>query len=119
MTLHAPGRPCAECPWRTDVETGVFPVERFRQMAHTAADMDQGLFQCHRTSEGAPLICAGFLERGADHNLTVRLAYMNGRLERTDRSGGLPLYRDYREMAVANGVDPRNEELEQCRSRSQ
>ena len=101
------------------METGVFPVERFREMAHTAADMDRGLFQCHRTNGDAPLICAGFLERGADHNLTVRLAYMDGRLERTDRSGGAPMYRDYREMAVANGVDPGDERLEQCRSRSQ
>lgn len=118
MTLRAPARPCDECPWRTDVETGRFPPERFRRMAHTAADMDPGLFQCHRTTAKRPLVCAGFLERGADHNLTVRLAYIKGRLEIVDRSGGIPLYEGYREMAVANGVDPTDASLEQCRSRA-
>lgn len=118
MKMEAPPKPCGECPWRTDVRTGRFPAERFRQMAHTAADMDRGLFQCHRTRTDRPLVCAGFLQKGADHNMTVRLAYVRGDLEGMDRSGGLPLYDGYREMAQANGVDPRDPALEQCRSRS-
>jgi hypothetical protein len=88
-------------------------------MAHTAADMDRKLFQCHRTDAGRPLVCAGFLERGADHNMTVRLSYVRGDLDPRDRSGSLPLYADYREMAIANGVDPDDPALASCRSRAE
>lgn len=116
MRLRSPNRPCAECPWRKDVAPGRFPPERFGEMAHTAADMDQRLFQCHRTSDDRPLVCAGFLARGADHNLTVRLARMRGDLEPQDEDSP-PLYEDYREMAIANGVDPEDPVLDQCRSR--
>ena len=60
-------------------------------------------------------MCAGFLERGAAHNLTVRLAYMRDEIEPMDRSGGEDLFDDYREMAVANGVDPLDPMLGPCR----
>jgi hypothetical protein len=116
MTLKAAERPCQECPWRRDVATGRFDEDRFRSMARTARDMDRRLFQCHRTDEGRPLVCAGFLERGAEHNLAVRLAYARGDLNRKDRSGSLPLYADYREMAVANGVAPDDPALSECRT---
>ncbi len=81
--------------------------------------MDQRLFQCHRTTDGRPLVCAGFLARGADHNLTVRLARMRGELPSQEAEGDAPLYDDYREMAIANGVDPDDPVLDQCRSRQQ
>jgi hypothetical protein len=77
--------------------------------------MDEGLFQCHDTTDEVPLTCAGFLERGADHNLTVRMAYIRGRLEPMDRSGGHDLFDDFREMAVANGMDPDHPEMARCR----
>lgn len=114
--IRACKRPCPECPWRRDAPIGNFPPEAFVKLAHTAYDMDRGVFQCHDTTDGSPLACAGFLERGADDNLTVRLSYMDGDFDRRDRSGGEALYDDFREMAVANGVDPDDPVLAPCRS---
>lgn len=113
--VNARKRPCPDCPWRTDAPVGRFPPEAFERLAHTAHDMDRGLFQCHDTSDEVPLTCAGFLERGADHNLTVRMAYSQGTLEPLDRSGGQSLHEDFRAMAIANGVDPEHPELKRCR----
>lgn len=113
--LAARRRPCSDCPWRTDAPLRHFPPDAFERLAHTAKDMDRGIFQCHDTTDEVPLACAGFLERGADHNLTVRLAYMNGRLTRSDRSGGCDLYPDFRTMAEANGVPPDHPALNGCR----
>lgn len=108
-------RPCAECPWRLDVEPGRFPPGRYRVLAGTAYDLAERVFACHKSIEGADVACAGFLERGADHNLSIRFAYMRRQLERIDRSGGLELFEDYRAMAIANGVDPDDPVLEPCR----
>ena len=116
MTINARKRPCADCPWRRDAPTGHFPPEAFQRLAHTAYDMDRDIFQCHDTSDDVPLACAGFLERGADNNLTVRLSYMGGAFDRQDRSGGHDLFDDFREMAEANGVDPDDPLLGPCRS---
>jgi hypothetical protein len=77
--------------------------------------MSFGIFTCHKTSDGDAMACAGFLERGADHNLAVRLAYSFHRLDRLDRSGGLELFDNYRAMAEANGVDPSDPDLADVR----
>jgi hypothetical protein len=113
--LHARRRPCGECPWLRAAPLGHFPVDAFQRLANTAEDMSRRVFQCHETSDGRPLVCAGFLERGADHNLTVRLAMSSGDIEPRDRSGGEDLYASYREMAVANGLDPDDAHLASCR----
>lgn len=102
--MKAQARPCANCPWRRDVAPGEFPTERYRALAVTAEDMSQVIFQCHKTSDGKPVACAGFLSRSANHNLSVRLAYMTGSLAPIDRSGGLDLHPNYTSLAVANGV---------------
>ncbi|QAY80418.1 DUF6283 family protein [Sphingosinicella sp. BN140058] len=115
VDLRPPKKPCAECPWRLDVPIGHFPVEKFIDLAKTAFDQAHIIFSCHLSSEEAPTACAGFLERGAAHNLTVRLAYIYGRLQAADRTGGYALYKDYREMAVANGVPPEHPALAPCR----
>jgi hypothetical protein len=115
IDLEAPKRPCSECPWRRDVPTGIWPVERFVALAHTAYDMNIGIFACHKSAQDHPTVCAGFLARGADHNLTIRRAYMTGELERTERSGGLNLYPSYRAMAIANGVPDGERALDRCR----
>lgn len=115
MTFAACKRPCANCPWRRDARPGEFTTERYRLLAASARDMSSVLFACHKTPNGKEATCAGFLERGADHNLSVRLAYSRGDLERRDRSGGEDLYDDYREMAEANGVAPDDPALEHCR----
>lgn len=114
LTAHK--RPCGDCPWRRDAPVGHFPPAAFQRLAASAYDMDRMLFQCHDTTPERPLVCAGFLERGAAHNLTVRLAYMTDDLDPVERLSGMDLYDDYREMAIANGVDAEDPTLAPCRS---
>lgn len=116
MTLSHPKKPCAECPWRRDVEPGRFTADRFRALANTAYDMSGSIFACHKSAGDRPTACAGFLLRGAAHNLAVRLAYARGEIiPENVQDGDFPLVADYREMATINGVDARDPVLEQCR----
>ncbi len=62
-------KPCAECPWRTDVCTGRFPADRFRILAPTAYDMNMVQFACHKSPEGEEVGCAGYVLRGSLHNI--------------------------------------------------
>jgi hypothetical protein len=104
--------PCKQCPWRVD-QTGSFPPEAFVHSAETAYDMSSHTFACHMTGLETPATCAGFLCKGADDNLSVRLQRMNGNmLDVTD--GGLKLHRTYRKMAEANGVAPDHMALIEC-----
>lgn len=111
-------RPCADCPWRKDA-VGVFPAEAFRVSASTAYDMADATFGCHSAGRETPATCAGFLLRGGEHSLRVRLGLMTGTLD-LDRvsDGGLDLHDDYVEMAVANGVDRDDPVLRPCRRSS-
>lgn len=106
-------KPCDDCPWRVDA-TGVFPAEAFRHSAATAYDMSDRVFSCHSSGAEKPAVCAGFLLRGADHNLSVRLAQIRGQ-QFDVGDGGCELHENYRAMAVANGVDPDDPVLAQCR----
>ena len=108
-------KPCAECPWRTDVARGRFPAERFRDLAETAYDMAQVQFACHKSPEGVEFGCAGFALRGAAHNLGARLAVRAGRLRFEEIDSPFPLHDSYRSMAIANGVDPDDPALAACR----
>jgi hypothetical protein len=119
VKLVYPKKPCAECPWRTDVEPGAFTADRFRALANTAHDMAMSLFACHKSGDDRPTVCAGFLLRGGRHNLTLRLAYARGEIvpEGVD-DGGYPLFADYRAMAVANGVPADDPALRLCRGRA-
>lgn len=108
-------RPCGGCPWRVD-QTGAFPAAAFRLSAPTAYDMSDRGFGCHESGTGRPVTCAGFLLRGADHNLAVRMRVRRGALDLDQvDAGGLELHGSYREMAVANGVDPADPVLAPCR----
>jgi hypothetical protein len=107
-------RPCPTCPWRIDA-VGEFPSEAFRHSAETAYDMSQHSFACHSSGVAKPAICAGFLLRGAEHNLAVRLARMQGRVRDDVVDGGVKLHGNYRSMAIANGVDPNDPVLARCR----
>lgn len=91
--------PCRECPWRRDVKPGKFTDSRFRALASTAYDLAVGIFTCHMSKETAPVACAGFILQQGAHNLTLRLAR-----QRFEVSTSVPLFRTYREMAIANGV---------------
>lgn len=106
--------PCSDCPWRKDA-TGVFPAEAFRHSASTAYDMASNTFGCHQSGNDKPATCAGFLLRGADHNMAVRLGYMSGRYKCDVTDGGHELHDDYRSMAEANGVDSDDPVLTSCR----
>ena len=110
-------RPCPECPWAKDSPIGVFPAEAFRHSARTAYDMAGTTFACHMARPEAPATCAGFLLRGAAHNLVVRLAQIRGRLDlRRVQDGGRELFSSYRAMAIANGVAADDPALAPCRS---
>ncbi len=98
-------KPCGECPWRPDVAPGRFPPERFVALAPTAYDMALRVFACHKSPDGREFTCAGFLLRGATHNLSIRLAIAHGQIDPALVSdGGHQLFDGYRQMAVANGV---------------
>lgn len=107
--------PCSQCPWRVD-QTGSFPAEAFRHSAATAYDMAEATFACHMAGAEHPAICAGFLMRGADHNLDVRMKCARGAMDFNAISdGGVELHDSYRAMAVANGCDEDEEVLRPCR----
>jgi hypothetical protein len=107
--------PCGGCPWRVD-QTGQFPAGAFLVSASTAYDMARNKFSCHESGSKKPATCAGFLMRGADHNLAVRRAYSSGMYDFNAISdGGHELHASYRAMAEANGCDPDAPELAPCR----
>ena len=106
--------PCADCPWKIEA-TGVFPAEAFKLSAHTAYDMSGEIFGCHQSGSTHPATCAGFLLRGGDHNLAVRLGFMSGKYQDDVSDAGHALHDDYSSMAEANGVDPADPVLTPCR----
>lgn len=105
---------CSECPWRKDVPTGRFPPAAFRRLAKSTYDMSSIVFTCHKSNEDLPVVCAGFLLRGALHNLTIRLEIIYKRFDLGTVFETVPLFRHFREMAVANGVDPADASLKEC-----
>ena len=107
-------KPCKKCPWRQDA-VGEFPAEAFRHSARTAYDMALSVFSCHSAGKENPATCAGFLMRGADHNLSVRMSYFRREIGNDLDDKGLALFESYRDMAIANGVDPDDPILKPCR----
>lgn len=107
-------KPCSDCPWRRDA-VGKFPAEAFKHSANTAYDMAEAKFACHQSGSERPATCAGFLLKGAEHNLAVRLARMSGTITDDVDCEGHELHENYRAMAVANGVDPNDPALAPCR----
>jgi hypothetical protein len=109
--------PCAECPWRKDLPTRRFPPSAFRESAKTAYDMAMSVFACHVAGVGKPQTCAGYMHStGAYHSLSLRMSAAAGRLDLSDYPPSpFPLFKSYREMAEANGVDPDDPILKPCR----
>lgn len=103
---------CTDCPWRLDAEVGAFPAEAFRHSARTAYDLALTRFACHMSGSENPQTCVGFLLRGAQHNMSVRLNPVD---PDTLDDRGVELYDSYRAMAIANGVDPDDPALAPCR----
>lgn len=106
-------KPCANCPWRKDA-LGEFPAEAFRHSANTSYDMSQNVFACHESGVEHAATCAGFILRGAQHNLAVRITHMRGDIPEVN-DGGHELFENYREMAIANGVSEDDPVLAPCR----
>lgn len=106
--------PCTGCPWRID-NTGTFPAQAFEHSAGTAHDMSTHVFACHESGVTGGHTCAGFLLRGADHNLSVRMGQSTGVYLNDVTDGGHELHDSYRAMAEANGVDPDSPALQACR----
>ena len=110
--------PCPDCPWRKDA-VGAFPAEAFRVSAVTAYDMADSTFGCHQSGREKPAICAGFLLRGAEHNMLVRFEILRDpTLFDRLSDGGHDLHADYVEMAIANGVAADDPVLAPCRRSS-
>lgn len=108
-------KPCPTCPWRKDA-VGIFPASAFKHSAATSFDMAENVFACHQSGADKGHLCAGFMLRGADNNLTVRIGIATGRLDmRKISDGGVELFDSYRDMAVANGVPPDDPAIEHCR----
>jgi len=106
--------PCPGCPW-IKANVGAFPAESFRHSANTAFDMSQNQFGCHASGTTKPATCAGFLLRGADHNLAVRMARITGKIADDVTEAGETLFESYRDMAVANGVSVNDPSIARCR----
>ncbi|WP_454727769.1 MULTISPECIES: DUF6283 family protein [Cupriavidus] len=109
--------PCSDCPWRVDA-TGEFPPEAFRHSAATAYDAAIPMFSCHQSGRKKPAVCAGFLLRGAEHNLRVRLKCVTGQIGDDVQDGGHVLHPDYRAMAITNGVPADDPATAPCRESS-
>lgn len=78
--------------------------------------MSTHTFACHDSGARKPALCAGFLLRGADHNLAIRLALVvKGQSFNDVTDGGHPLHDSYRDMAIANGVPADDPSLAPCR----
>ncbi len=77
--------------------------------------MATSVFACHEAGVGHGKTCAGFLLRGADHNLSARLGHMTGRYAGDVRECGAILFDSYGDMAVASGVCPEDPVLKACR----
>lgn len=99
-------RQCSECPWRKDVPVGRFPPERYVALKNTVEQGLNNLFACHKTSDGEPSACVGFLLVDGPNNWTARLAAITGEFDPRKLEAAGPLYDSFQEMALANGVSP-------------
>lgn len=103
------------CPWRVDA-VGHFPPEAFAHSAETASDLSGRTFGCHESGSERPAICAGFLLRGADHNMAVRMRASAGQIDLSQvDDGGHELHPGYITMAVENGLDEDDPALRNAR----
>lgn len=129
LTVEGGGRyyrrePCSDCPWRRDA-VGKFPAEAFRHSINTGTDGAKILqvgfddathtFGCHQSGQKKPATCAGYILRGADA-ISWRLAVAFNKFDPARvKSGGIKLFDNYYEMAVANGLPPDDPALDACR----
>ncbi|AMQ67016.1 hypothetical protein SEA_BIPPER_81 [Mycobacterium phage Bipper] len=103
-------RPCASCPYRRDVPSGIWDASEYSKL--TAYDRDThaqplGLFLCHQTNGDDPnaRLCAGWVGCHGDQLIALRLAVARGRLpgEVFDYTTDVPLF-ESGAAAAAHGV---------------
>lgn len=107
-------KPCVTCPWRRSA-VGEFPAEAFVHSASTSYDQATNMFACHESGVEKPATCAGFLLRGSDHNIGARIKRIQGQIGNDVTDDGADLFDSYRQMAIANGVEPNHPALAKCR----
>lgn len=82
-------RPCASCPYRRDVPSGIWAAEEYEKLrAYDRPTMEQPpqVFLCHQKNrDTADRVCAGWagVHDGA-HLLALRFAVMDGRMTPDD-----------------------------------
>lgn len=110
-------KPCPTCPWRKDAEKGRFPADAFRSSASTAYDASLTTFSCHEAGREKIATCAGFVLANSAHNMALRIDHIKGRYDpgKVKNPEGVELFSDYREMAIANGVNPEDPRIAPCR----
>ncbi|HEY5857763.1 MAG TPA: DUF6283 family protein [Aldersonia sp.] len=78
-------RPCATCPYRVDVPSGVWAADQYEKLRRYDTDtamQPHALFLCHQTDADSShrRLCAGWVGCHGDQLLALRLAGLDGRL---------------------------------------
>lgn len=110
-------RPCASCPYRRDVPSGIWAHEEYdklRRYDAPTAEQPAALFQCHQADadSDARRICAGWAgcHDGA-HLLALRIARLDGRIDATthqavaEYTSPIPLFASGDEAAAHGQAD--------------
>lgn len=108
-------RPCAHCPWRTDVY-GPTDIPRWQsdlasQLAATCRDDGMKVMSCHEYPPGAEQVCAGFAMQIGYHSIGLRLLHLLGQYDPAQfEAGSVPLHPGFEAMLRAHDVPvpPRN-----------
>lgn len=102
-TVHPRKTPCASCPYRRSVASGIWSSDEYSKLERYDGDIpDQtamGVFLCHQ-QDGC--VCAGWLgHRDPTELLAVRLAFASGHLaaDSLEYSTTVPLFSSGREAA--------------------
>ena len=79
-------RPCASCPYRRDVPSGVWAVSEYEKLAaydRDTADQPSALFMCHQNdgSSDQSRLCSGWVGCHGEELLALRLALMAGDID--------------------------------------
>lgn len=105
-------RPCASCPYRLDVPSGIWAAEEYAKLPaydRPTAEQPTSLFLCHQTGRDDPRarLCAGWVGCHGDELLALRLAVCRGDVDGADVGlafdSPVPLFASGTE-AAAHGV---------------
>ncbi|WP_232530486.1 MULTISPECIES: DUF6283 family protein [Mycobacteriaceae] len=82
-------QPCASCPYRRDVPSGIWAAEEYAKLPAYDADtpfQPPHLFLCHQTSADNPRarVCAGWVGCHGSDLLALRLAAARGIIDGTE-----------------------------------